>query len=196
MIIQVRGTSGSGKSTVMRRIMASAHWQSEYVIGRKRPLYYRSVESGMADTVILGHYESACGGCDTIGSAKAVYELTMELKGRYPIILEEGLLLSEDVKWSSQLPDLKVVYLTTPIEQCLSQIRSRRVEAGNDKPLNTENTIRRVPVIERSRKKLVELGVYCQRATVDLAVKRILDWVRSCRQSLSSAPTPLERLQH
>lgn len=175
MIIQIRGTSGSGKTTVMRQIMSRLPGMHErnpvFVKGRKQPLYY---EIGRA--AILGHYETACGGCDSIGSAAQCYVQIMKLLNDFDIILCEGLLLSEDVKWSSQLPDLHVIYLTTPLETCLKQILKRRKEAGNDKPLNPENTSKRVGVIERSRLKLLAQGVPCIRCNSQQAVPLALRW--------------------
>lgn len=171
LIIQVRGTSGSGKSTVMKRVMDSLDLVPEYEEKRKRPLFY---SQGLR-LAVLGHYESPCGGCDTIGSARAVYDLIQRLTHR--IIICEGLLLSEDVKWSSQLKNLRIIYLTTPVERCLAQIRSRREEAGNDKPLNEDNTRRRVAVIERSRVKLIDLGVRCIRASANQAPNIIRKWI-------------------
>lgn len=175
MIIQVRGTSGSGKSTIMRRVMESGGLNPVYVTGRKRPLYYRGRING-AKVAVLGHYESACGGCDTIGSARVVYDLIQKIDS--PVILCEGLLLSEDVKWSSQLPDLRVLYLSTPLKRCIRQIESRRKSAGNDKPLNPANTENRVYVIERSRVKLRDAGVLVRRCASEIAPAVILSWLR------------------
>lgn len=180
MIIQIRGTSGSGKSTVMRKVMDSiGDWNREMTEGRKKPLYYLSY-SEWPLTAVLGHYESACGGCDTIGSAAAVYSLIESVQEfRNPVhVLCEGLLLSEDVKWTSQMKDVRCVFLTTPLETCLKQIESRRTEAGNDKPLNPSNTSNRVATIERARVKLTDLGVFCRRCSADQAPRVILDWLR------------------
>lgn len=175
MIIQIRGTSGSGKSTVMRQVMKElGTWMPCYLPGRKQPFYYH-----LDNMAVLGHYESPCGGCDTIGSAGVVYRETMAmLQIGVEIVLTEGLLLSEDVKWSSQLPDLRVLYLTTSLETCLSQIKDRREQAGNDKPLNILNTANRIPVIERSRVKLTTAGVYCRRSTSRQAPAIVLNWIR------------------
>jgi hypothetical protein len=183
-VIQIRGTSGSGKTTVMRRVMeALGPWTSRFQEGRKNPLYYSNQEG----VWVLGHYEATCGGCDTIGSAGKVYELIRVVQERYkafiPIILCEGLLLSEDVKWSSQLEDLRIVFLTTPPETCVEQIKGRRAEAGNEKPLNTANTLNRVPVIERGRVKLEALGVTCRRAPSEQAVRIILKWIEEAKSS-------------
>lgn len=181
MIIQLRGTSGSGKSTAMRKVMGlMGDWQAVTVPGRKRPLYYYSC-SDWPDTVVLGHYESACGGCDTIGSARAVWELTSKLRAERPGVhlLQEGLLLSEDVKWTSNMPGVSVLFLITPVEQCLEQIKKRREEAGNEKPLNPGNTTNRVAVIERARVKLLDAGVDCRRCSADQAPGLVLHLLRS-----------------
>lgn len=174
MIIQIRGTSGSGKTWVMRRVMEYlGAWKPVYVEGRKRPLYYIHERRSL---LVLGSYESTCGGCDTIGSARAVYDL---LKATQPTdhVLCEGLLLSEDVKWSSQLSGLRVIFLTTPLERCLEQIRSRRAESGNSKPLSEYNTVNRVATIERARLRLIEAGVDCRRYSASQAVREIVQWV-------------------
>lgn len=177
MIIQIRGTSGSGKSTVMRHVMESlGDWNSVFSEGRKKPLYYVNVER--PDTVVLGHYESPCGGGDTIGSSPKIYaEIVKRLEEGFEHVLVEGLLLSEDVKWSSQMSGLKVVFLITPLETCLEQIQKRRTAEGNDKPLNPSNTSNRVGVIERARTKLVELGVECRRCSANQAHRVILNWL-------------------
>lgn len=182
MIIQVRGTSGSGKSWVMRRTMEGlGNPEVQYVVGRKRPRSY--FYNGLV--YVLGHYETACGGCDSIGSARAVYEETRKLldgPDRAWTILQEGLLLSEDVKWTSKLAeegeDVRCLFLTTPLDQCLAQIQSRRAEAGNDKPVNPANTSNRVRVIERARGKLEGLGVRVVRCSAAQAVGIVLKWVR------------------
>lgn len=164
----------------MKRVMEEfSPWELKFREGRKRPLYY----SCQNDLLVLGHYESACGGCDTIGSAGKVFELIQQLQEEYGqiYILCEGLLLSEDVKWSRQLDDLHVLFLTTPPETCIEQIKGRRAEAGNEKPLNTANTLNRVPVIERARVKLEAEGVVCRRAPSGQAVNIILKWIQDAK---------------
>jgi hypothetical protein len=183
MIIQIRGTSGSGKSWVMRKVMYTmGDWQGEYIDGRKKPLYYHSVGDWPL-TLVPGHYESNCGGCDNIGSAAEVFKLTQTLllvrQHTVPNIIEEGLLLSEDAKWTPQLKDVHCLFLSTPIEQCISQIKTRRASIGNEKPLNEANTRNRVNAIERARLRLIEAGVDCRRCSPEQAVKLILKMLRS-----------------
>jgi hypothetical protein len=180
-VIQVRGTSGSGKTWVMRQVMKQLDLVPEFIDGRKNPLYYEDT-NGPLPAFVLGHYEATCGGCDNIGSAKAVYELIEKMPSR-SIILCEGLLLSEDTLHSSRFKDrLKVLFLTTPLEQCLAQIEQRRKASGNDKPLSPDNTMKRVGVIERARQKLVQLGVHCRRASANQAPEIILRWIKEACQ--------------
>lgn len=187
LIVQVRGTSGSGKSTAVRSFMETLEWDGVTVPGRKRPLYYRSF--GPPWALVLGHYESACGGCDTIGSARAVYELTVTLAAvpGVELIVQEGLLLSEDAKWTTELAkahEVRILFLTTPLDRCLTWVKSRRAAAGNDKPLNPANTANRVSVIERARVKLLGSGVACRRCSAEQAsglLRDIYQGVMGCK---------------
>lgn len=179
LVVQVRGTSGSGKSTVVRAVMdllGRSGFEEVLKPGRKKPLYYVCSKG----ITVLGHYETQCGGCDTIGSAAAIYDLIQELLVDGPKILCEGLLLSEDTKWTSVLVAqavVKIAFLDTPLETCLRQIDDRRKEAGKTEPLNPLNTTRRVPVIERAYKKLSEQGIICEKVSPSEAPRLIYSWL-------------------
>lgn len=186
MIIQIRGTSGSGKTTVAREVFSRLKAQygaarEIFTAGRRKPLYSLYGHR----VAVVGHYESACGGCDNIGSAREVYDTILLIRKKHPdtlkCIVSEGLLLSEDTKWTIQLASeipLKVLYLTTDIEECLRRIRKRREEAGNDKPLNEKNSRNRVRTIDRSRNKLIDAGILCRRSSSSQAARIVLEWIR------------------
>ncbi|MGL6095368.1 MAG: hypothetical protein ACRC7O_06165 [Fimbriiglobus sp.] len=154
-------------------------WQGVYVAGRKKPLYYDS-PNDWPRTIAIGHYESPCGGGDTIGSAGEIWKLVGDLQANYPAanFLVEGLLLSEDVKWTKDVSGVRCVFLRTPIDQCLKQIKARRAAAGNAEPLDPVNTVNRFATIEKVRTRLTELGVPCYRASADQAVRLALSWLR------------------
>jgi hypothetical protein len=178
LVVQIRGTSGSGKTTAVRSVMeTTGDWSAVRAPGRKRPLYYLSA-SEWPPTAVLGHYETPTGGCDTVGSARAVYELIQSLPPTVENVLCEGLLLSEDVKWSSRLPSLRVLFLTTPAGECLEHVKSRREARGNLTELDPHNTVNRVGVIERARVKLISAGVVCRRCSARQAPGLILNWLR------------------
>lgn len=168
MIIQVRGTSGSGKTYVVRKLLGKdLEWQSfvERWQGKNRrvPLYYLSGDRKIA---VCGSYETACGGCDGVGSARLVFELyerLMNLGVKH--IVSEGLLLSEDTRWTLEADNRgwrpKVFHLDTEVDVCVEQIISRREEGKTKKTFSPKNTIRRVGTISRAVTKLDKAGVQC-----------------------------------
>ena len=77
IIVNVRGTSGSGKTTVSREIMHSYPQRTQFrEPGRKAPIFY-GLETRDADRTLdlIGGYETQCGGCDSIHTLDEVFHL-------------------------------------------------------------------------------------------------------------------------
>lgn len=187
-LVQVRGTSGSGKSTVIKTAMGilergrKSTWQSVYVDGRRKPILYV-----LDNIVVLGHYEIDCGGCDTIGSAPKVFELVTTLSDIIPdvidvsnlVVLSEGLLWGEDVKWTQNLLSLgwSVVsmFLNTSLEDCLAGVESRQ---NGKEPKEPERVVRkltaRMGTIDRARVRLLRTKCKVLRVSRQQALKRVL----------------------
>ena len=180
MIVQIRGISGSGKTTVMREVMEElGDWKPCFVEGRKRPLYYR--RDGI---VVLGQYETSCGGCDNLGGCKAAIELAINL-AKSNNVLMEGRLVSDDVKHTLTAADagvsIRCLVLVTDPDVCVERILTRRREAGNTKPFtpskcnNMDALVRRV---RSARLRLMSAGLLCRRASDMQAAGIILNWIR------------------
>lgn len=175
ILIQVRGTGGSGKTTVVRKTMKllGETWEKKYVSYKKKPAYLKH-SSGV---VVLGHYDGkVANGCDTLGiSARALLVLDYVLKTEQPVaVLFEGLFLSEDVKRTASLPNLTAIYLDTKLERCLKQIAVRNEQVGNLRPINTAARISSYHRVARTRSKLEERGVTCLTVDPNDAPKLIL----------------------
>lgn len=167
MIVQIRGTSGSGKSTIVRSYVEQATRVQKYTrAGRKQPIGY-VLEGGLlssASIAVPGHYETACGGCDTLPSYDDAFGLIRAGAGLADHVLFEGLLVSEEVKRTVQLHrdfpgQLRVIFLNTPVDICLESIRARRAARGDERPLKEDNTRNRVKTIVRACHLLQEAGV-------------------------------------
>lgn len=171
MIVNIRGTSGSGKSTIVRRVMdIIAHGMVELepvtVEGRKRPIMYRANGAGpmRRSLSILGHYETACGGCDTIPSFDRVYELVRQEADQGRDVLFEGLLLSAEIARCQALHDdlypLVVVAIDLPVEQCIESVNARRQAKSPGKgPVNPKNTEAKHRQTRRAVERLAAGGV-------------------------------------
>lgn len=133
MIIQLRGTSGSGKSTLVRRVMQEYPAVQTYrVPDRRRPIGYVLRRGDLRPVAIPGHYETDCGGCDTINGHDQIFDLVRRSHEEGHHVLFEGLLISHEFKRSSQmmldgLPFL-VIGLEVPVETCEQNVRNRRAQ--------------------------------------------------------------------
>jgi hypothetical protein len=164
MVFNIRGTGGAGKSTLVKRLMAQYRTvQPVFAEGRKQPLYYvcsnpRNNKPGL-ELLVPGHYEIACGGCDTLKSPDMVYDLVKKegvLMHRHVVF--EGIIIGDDVK---RLVDLhldnrgqvEVIALNTSIEDCLKAINDRRqAKKADAEAVDPKNTINRA---ERLRKSML-----------------------------------------
>lgn len=177
MIINIRGTSGSGKTTVVRKIMNSAgEEQLHHIEGRKRPLAHVFPDLNL---VVMGSYETTCGGCDTISKFDDCYETICKFSKEGRDVIYEGLRQSSDVKrikWlKKQGCEVVAITLTTSLEECLEAVRQRRLARGNTKPLNPENTTSKFKGILRADKRLDSIGVTVHRVSREAAVEKLVE---------------------
>lgn len=158
-ILNVRGTSGSGKTHLVKRIMEQYPAKEEYMeAGRKKPLLYTCKAVGILPLVVLGHYETACGGCDTLKTRDQVFELVRTWHAKGFNVLFEGLMIGGEVNRTVELPACTVINLTTPIDVCLDSVRARRLAAGNDSPFDTKNTVNKKREVDRATDRVEKDG--------------------------------------
>jgi thymidylate kinase len=155
MIINIRGTSGSGKSSLVRDLMSAAEdtepiQPSAYPYTGKQVIGYGldGLDTfDQRDVHVVGRYETPCGGCDGIKTQDEVCQRVRRMS-RMGHVVFEGLLIShiygrykalhEELATPNQ-PYLWF-FLDTPLDICLSRVQARRASAGNDKPLDPTNT--------------------------------------------------------
>ena len=165
MIISIRGTHGSGKSSVMKALLASYDGAPLFGrLGAKKPEAYElKIEGVGAPVYILGPYANACGGCDAVQP----YDIILDLLTHYAArghVLFEGALVSSSYgrigrlmeQWGRQSV---FAFLPTPVEECLRRITVRRLARGDERPLNPKNTEGKHRSIESSRKQVTKAGV-------------------------------------
>lgn len=169
MVINLRGTSGSGKTTVVRGIMAkgdviplggTAKKPEAYAIqllGRERPVY------------AIGSYENTCGGCDAV-SPGTQDEICRRIRHYAALgdVLVEGLLMSHlfsryamlDRELHAKGIQYIWAFLDTPLDVCLQRVEARREErrlaktvVPEFKPLNPKNTTDRWHAMSRVHAK-------------------------------------------
>ena len=153
-ILNIRGTSGTGKTTIVRELIERSGAKPAKREGKKVRAYLGGYEG--VPIVILGSYETTCGGCDTIPKVSIVADLLHEYadyfhpNGLNPhgLIVFEGLMISHMLgtvgKAMDEIGKEKCIlaWLTTPLKVCLERVQERRTARGDTRPFNPDNTIK------------------------------------------------------
>lgn len=151
-IINPRGTSGAGKTWLVREAM-KAYCRTGAVAaplrreGRSRPIGWRLTRSGThRPLAVIGHYEATRGGTDTIPDADGGLDEAIRLAGSLACeghdVLLEGLQLSGDVERTAALARAQqmrggtfhVLHLDAPLDACVRNVVFRRRAGRTARP--------------------------------------------------------------
>lgn len=179
MIISLRGTNGSGKSTIVREIMGlyPTAVQMQYP-GRRKPGGYllRSL-NGATPLHVPGHYEIANGGLDTLPSLDLAYQMIEQhhLLGMH--VLYEGKNMSDGAKRVRALhrkyPDqVRVALIDESVRTCLTSVRERghRIMSETVKRLHAKS--------RRDVDALEEAGVAVYRGNRAAVLHQVRQWLK------------------
>ena len=132
MIISIRGTNGSGKSTIIRTLLKEHKHKPIYgVLGPRMPEAYEvKVPRSKAPVYVLGPYVTSSGGCDSVQPYELIIELIEKYGAKGHVVFEGvivtsvygrvGILLE---KWGMSAV---FMFLDTTLETCLERIEARR----------------------------------------------------------------------
>jgi hypothetical protein len=153
LVINPRGTSGAGRTELVRRIvteyrLAGGEAEPLWRPGRPRPIGWRIGHPGAGRPLaVIGHYEATRGGCDTIpdqdGGLDGAFRLADALAQGGHDVLIEGLRLSGDHCRTAALARVHrvhVLHLDTPLDACARNVTARR-RAGRGALAAIERTV-------------------------------------------------------
>lgn len=173
MIISIRGMSGSGKSTLVHRLIKRlGRGVPHYVDGRKKPLFTTYVGS----VSVIGHYDIANGGVDTMKSLDGAYKLAAALDLAGCKVVMEGKCMSDGVRHVAALAeegrDVRVIFLSTSFETCVESVRLRGHHIARHSMERTHRKIQRDLEMMRSVRG-VQLFVGHRNESFD----KLVEWV-------------------
>jgi hypothetical protein len=184
VIVNPRGTSGSGKTELVRCIASEYGWYDGVANpirreGRKRPIAYCLPHPlGYRPLVLVGDYTLTSGGCDTIRLADGGLDEAFRLADHYAAhgcdVLLEGLLLSSEHYRSAALAalhQLYIIHLDTPLDRCIRNVIARQ-RAGVSRRLSAARTATmHYPNIEETCRRLQDHATV-ERLDFDGALRR------------------------
>ncbi len=180
VVLTIQGTNGSGKSTVVRQLMNRVGIKRHLKDERGRTWAYRLVTK--TPMFVLGRYETACGGCDTIPTLDEAFHRVNKLAAMGSVIFE-GLLIGSSprrlLSMVASMPNHKVIFagIDTPLARCIKRVEKRRHAKGNDKPLNPANLEAKYKGVKRTQEILKEHGMDVRSLPHKDALKMVIQWL-------------------
>lgn len=186
LLVNIRGTNGSGKSTIPMSMLSDPHLYllTWYNNGKVRPFATVFPSFGF---VALGTYKNKTGGLDTYKNNEDTRK-ALELVWRLPYhIIAEGVISSTIKSTYSKLfatlkskhpeyeREVVVVSLVTPLEVCLERVQNR----NGGKPVKSEQIEAKWKIVERNVQYFKDEGYHSIALdNSNLTVEDTLEWFR------------------
>jgi hypothetical protein len=210
VVVDIRGTHGSGKTHVMRTLLGMTPWESYVGPGRaskKGPVKDRHLgfTSDEWNAAIVGNYDPAktSGGCDIIQDPEEVVRRVVHFSTARRLVFLEGILVAHTFQRYNDLAvelegvgggpfdeptglEYRFYFLDTPLDLCLERVRARNAssEAGNVRPFREDN-------VRKDHHNIWDLvRAKCLRAGRNV---RILDYRRPVEQLVEELGLPCNR---
>lgn len=158
MIINIRGTHGSGKSYIIKWLLEKYKAKPESLTAKGQPANYIMTIPKCGVVYVVGRYTTACGGCDGIQPYSEIWPRVEKFADLGHVLFEGALVSSSygNIGRASEVygNDFVFAFLDTPLEICLKRIKQRRKARGDFRPLNPKNTKGKYDSIQKSILKI------------------------------------------
>lgn len=152
-VVKLGGCNGSGKTTVATAMLDIIGAKPKFArqAPKKNPNYYTGTYED-CEVLVLGSYETVCGGMDTISDKLHRLDLIdWACQGDKRIVFFEGLITGKTYGAIGELSESHVeglhgrwiyAFMDTPFERCVERVLARRLEKGNTNDFDPERTMR------------------------------------------------------
>lgn len=165
MIIDIRGTHGAGKSSLVRSLLNSADSVMTHPrAGTEEIMGYQAL-FGKVRVGVVGRYTTDCGGCDTIKTQEDVCVRVREFSHNYDHVVYEGALVT--TLWS-RYRDLALelgprrflfAFMDTPLQTCIDRVNARRAGSGKEPLADPKNIRDKYATASRIMQKCIDEGM-------------------------------------
>jgi len=195
VIIQIRGCNGSGKSTIIRKLLRAygknPRWAK--INGKRKIVGYRLSRMSQR-TYVIGAYETPTGGCDVFPTVSAVERWVEHFAKKGNVVFEGAMIstltgrfvaLARKMQSRRDCHAHRFIFavLDTPLHKCRRRIEKRQAKSGRKnskgtRPFGTDRAMQRYRgSMISSPKSLKREGMDVRVLNHKKAVRRIVHWL-------------------
>jgi len=146
-IVSLRGTSGSGKSTVAFTLLKN-HPYEEIIGGDNKVKGYiiNASASGVKSPItLIGPYKTVCGGCDGVPTQQEAADRAVHYHQKGHVLMEVLLASAAGPKGAvtatiHETGEAVFAIMDTPVDVCIERVKARRLARGDEREFNPKNT--------------------------------------------------------
>lgn len=160
LVVKIGGCNGSGKTSIVRAILENKKLTFDALYGKSltRPEAYMAVNdtlgNGLKRIVVLGSYETVCGGMDTISDKEDRLALLHKYCVPGSLVIFEGLITGKTYGQMGAISEQSnhkgrwlYTFMDTPYNVCVQRVLQRRRTRAESKgeqpaPFDPERTMR------------------------------------------------------
>jgi thymidylate kinase len=182
MLISLRGTNGSGKSTVVKALFeATKPARPIYgILGARLPEAYQISVKSKRPVFVLGPYVTACGGCDRLIPFDIIPPLIEKYASRGHVIFEGVIVASIYGQIGTLMEKYKkdavMLFLDTSLDECIKRVQSRRDARDDGREFDPKNLTTKYRACERVKERVASDGIMrVETASSTKAHKKIIE---------------------
>lgn len=178
IVCNIRGTTGSGKTTAVKELITHMHGTA--MQDERGKIWAYNLQNRI---YVLGSYEIPTGGCDGIHTQEEVYAGIRKL-AKLGSVLFEGFLISGMYAAYRELEqELKPTHhwiwacLDTPLAKCIERTIQRRTAKGNTKEFNPTHLKEKFRAVITTRATLEREGRDVRTLNHQRTLATLLEWL-------------------
>lgn len=161
-VIQIRGSNGAGKTTIVRQFVQRNNLEIKKISIKGKETYISTNKDG--SIVVLGRYDKKTGGCDLYENTEHVLNTMMWaiINLRPKLIVFEGMIYSLSYKFASKVSDLvkkyNYQYLAISLYTNPEVIFERIYKRNGGKAIKENLIFEKIKAVRSSHNKLITNG--------------------------------------
>jgi hypothetical protein len=178
LVINIRGSNGSGKSNIMFRLMDKF---GATELKNEKGIWAYQVQFE-PEFYVLGAYSTLTGGCDVIPTMRKISKGVQELALKGNVIFEGILVSVVSQHWialAKSMPNAHFIFarLDTSKKRCIEQMVHRRKKEGYEGTYDPSHMLLKYKAVKAAQSRLEHAGMDTRSLSHSKPIHQIVNWL-------------------